>query len=154
MLPNNAKAKGQPEKEMTGSDKSTLVVLEPYESLREALELILGGDYRLLFARTFDEALGQIQDQRTALFILDVTDKEIGFKMIEETRRRFPDLTILVTSVDSDWPFKERVLKAVKTGVRFQDKPYESKELSDRIHLILNGDPGPHHRYVLTVPKA
>ena len=134
--------------------KKRIVILEPYDNLRESLKLILGDDYSLLFANSFDEALSEIEYQKTELFILDVQDEETGLKRIEETKRRFPDLTILITSINPNWPFKEKALKAIKTGrLRFQDKPYEAKELKDRVDLIINGDSG-RHIHILKVPRA
>ena len=122
--------------------KKRIVILEPYNNLRESLKLILSDDYSLFFAGTFDEALEKIGENDTELFILDVTDEKIGFGRIEEARRRFPDLTILITAINPNWPFKERALKAIRTGgIRFQDKPYEAKELKERVGLIINGDP-------------
>lgn len=134
--------------------KKRIVILEPYNNLRESLQLILGDDYSLFFAGTFDEALKEIGQRHTELFILDVNDEDIGLKRVEETKRRFPDLTILITAINPNWPFKERTLKAIRTGgIRFQDKPYEAKELKYRVDLIINGDPD-WRRSILKVPVA
>ncbi len=134
--------------------KKRIVAFEPYENLQEALKLILAEDYDLVSVGTFNQALGEIERLQTELFILEVDDKEIGFERIEEATRLFPGLTLLLTSVDLDWPFKEKVLKAFKTSrIRFQDKPYEAKELKERVNLIVNGDTD-RHTFILKVPAA
>ena len=133
--------------------KKRITILEPYDNLRESLKLILGDDYDLLFVSAFDEALSEIGHQKTDLFILDIQDEKTGLKRIEETKRRFPDLTILVTTVNPNWPFKEKAVRTGKVGIRFQDKPFESKELKDRVELIINGDPD-WRRSILRVPAA
>lgn len=133
--------------------KKRVVVLEPYDGLRDSLQLILGDDYSLFFAGTFDEALNEIGQRHTELFILDVNDEDTGLKRIEEAKRRFPDLTILITSINPNWPFKEKAVKIGKSGIRFQDKPFEAKELKYRVDLIINGDPD-WRRSILKVPAA
>ncbi len=50
------------------TNQNTLVIFEPYDSLREALKLILADDYNLLFTDTLEEALNQIANQKTELF--------------------------------------------------------------------------------------
>ena len=129
------------DRENAATSRKRIVIHEPYDNLRESLELILGEDYCLFFAGTFDEALQEIGQHHTELFILDVTDEDTGLKRIEETKRQFPDLTILITLINPNWPFKEKAVRVGKAGIRFQDKPYEAKELKYRVDLLINGDP-------------
>jgi DNA-binding NtrC family response regulator len=139
--------------ESAATFKKRIVILEPYDNLRESLQLILGNDYSLFFSGTFEEALKEIRQHRAGLFILDVNNEDVGLKRIEEAKHRFPDLPILITSINPNWPFKEKAVRIGKAGIRFQDKPFGAKEFREHVDLVINGD-SDRHQYILRVPAA
>jgi len=117
-----------------------IAILEPYEALRESLNLILE-DYDLFHANdpgSVIELLGLMDN--LDLLILDVDFVPDSLDLLKLIRTKYaPELRILLLSKHFTLEYQESVIRT-GTDFFFKEKPF-GKDLLERIQILLGECP-------------
>lgn len=122
------------------TDKKKIGILEPYEGLRESLNLILE-DYNLF--RVNDpasavELLGLLD--HLDLFIIDVDYVPDSLELLKLIRLKYaPDLRVLLLSTHFTLEYQEAVIR-IGTDFSFKEKPF-GKDLLEYIQVLFGQRP-------------
>jgi len=80
-------------------EKTTILICDDETGVRESLKLILGEEYRLVYASNGEEALQSIKANNPALLILDVKMPRMGgLEVLPKARRIKPTIRILMAT--------------------------------------------------------
>ena len=127
-------------REMPAFGSETILLVDDDDRVREmGLQLIEMGGYRVIAARSGEEALEVYARQRgeISLIILDLIMPGMGGnRCLQELLRIDPDVRILVAS-----GYSENALTAGETGAGargFVRKPYDAKDILGAIRRILD----------------
>ncbi len=108
-----------------------------------ALDLLgrqLGGEFRLLAARTADEALGILQREEVALLITErsLPSAVSGLELAERARAHDPDLPVLLLTASAE---PNGLLVALNAGriFRFVEKPWDPVSFRATVKAALEG---------------
>lgn len=116
-----------------------ILICESEEVLLTAIEFRLRKNgYDIAWAKTSQEALGKINDEKPDLFIIDIeTDADDSMAMIKEVKdSHTPNLPILIMA---EMESAETILDAIEQGVDdFLIKPFKPVELVLRAQIILD----------------
>ena len=105
--------------------KKRILICDDEEGIRESLNLILGEDYELVFAKNGIQALDYLHENKADLVIMDIKmPKKDGLETLRELHSKKPDLkVVMVTGYKS----VEMALEATKYGIfEYITKPFES----------------------------
>jgi CheY-like chemotaxis protein len=133
-------ARPEPQEPSGGGPETILVVDDSEDVLSLAVEHLEGLGYRVLSARSGEEALEVLERSGGAVDLLfsDIVmpGGVNGLVLAERVRRRLPDLPVLLTTGYNEDLVAEGP-RAVAMDVL--GKPYRRSELADRIRAALNG---------------
>lgn len=120
--------------------KMKIAVLEPYEALRESLNLILE-DYDVFQVSDAGSAVELLELlDGLDLFIIDVDFVPDSLELLKLIRLKYaPDLQILLLSKHFTLEYQEEVIR-VGTGFSFREKPF-GKDLLEYIQVLLGQRP-------------
>lgn len=116
-----------------------ILICESEEVLLTAIEFRLRKNgYDIAWAKTSQEALEKINEEKPDLFIIDIeTDKGDSLGMIKEVREAHK--TKLPILIMADMESVENILEAIEQGVDdFLIKPFKPVELVLRAQIILD----------------
>lgn len=133
--------------------KNKIVILERDEGIRESLNLILGDDYTLLFANDIENVLGYIVSQRIDLFLLDIDNIPNALEIIKQAKIKYSVLKILLLSVNFELSFQEETAR-IGADIYFQEKPFNSKNLLNRIKALIEGPTPRRHIRIFRVKRT
>lgn len=159
--------------------KSTLLICESYPGLRSAFELMLGRQYRLVFAEQPHEIAPLLQNQKTTRLLiwdldhptgsLDETLKAICgetplelpcrsadkiLETLKAVRRDHPALKILLVAGEFDSDFQMAAIQQCGL-VCFLTKPRGSLEaVVEQIEVVLGDRESSIHQWVLRMPTV
>ena len=126
-----------------------IVILEPYEGVRESFSLILE-DYNLFHASdsaALFKVLEHLEDPD--MVIIDVDSIFEPLDTIKQIAKR-KDLKIILIAGDFSLEFQEAVVR-ISGDIRYWQKPFAS-ELLDYVQKILGDRPGrPESNFLRTV---
>lgn len=131
-----------------------IAVFEPYETLRESLNLILE-DYDLFPVddpASAVELFGLLDD--LDLFIIDVDFVPRSLELLKLIRLKYvPDLRVLLLSTNFTLDYQEAVIQ-IGTGFSFREKPF-GRDLLEYIQVLLGERPGkPVHSVIRISPTG
>ncbi len=117
-----------------------ILICESEEVLLTAIEFRLRKNgYDIVWAKTSQEAMGKIKEEKPDLFIIDIeTDSDDSLGMIKEVRGTY-DNTSLPVLIMAEMESVESILEAIEQGVDdFLIKPFKPVELVLRAQIILD----------------
>ncbi len=108
--------------------KQRILVADDEEGIRESLNLILGEQYELVFAKDGEEALAKLKQESVGLLLLDIKMPKVDglevLRRLNGSRARPP--IIVLTAYQS----VELAQEAIKLGARdYLPKPFERDEV-------------------------
>ena len=121
---------------MTGGGKSILVV-DDEAAVTLALETFFQNKgYEVLRALYGDQAIGQIEQKRPSLIILDLQMKNVdGIAVLEKVRSSFPGVKVLVITAYMERYQKD--LEKLKPEM-VKQKPLSLEELTQAVEILLD----------------
>jgi len=123
------------------TEKARIVIVDDHPIVRHGVSRLLNREEDLCVtgeAENSAEALQLLEAELPDLVLVDlVLDGESGIDLIEEIRRRWPSLPVLVVSMHDAPDYLERVLKSGAQG--FVNKKESIQRLSDAIRRVLSG---------------
>lgn len=117
-----------------------IYVIDDDRSIRTSLKEILEDeDFSVEVFATGKSAIKALEKERPALVFLDVwLGKEDGLEILDEIRRVYPALPVLMIS--GHGTIEQAVAATKKGAVDFLEKPLSIQAILDRIHAILHID--------------
>ena len=117
--------------------KRRILVADDEEGIRESLNLILGEEYQLIFARDGAETLERLRGETFDLALLDIKMPKLDglevLRRLQQSERRTP--VVVLTAYQSIELAKE----AVKLGaVDYLPKPFEREQILNAVNDILS----------------
>jgi len=118
--------------------RSTILVCDDDDRLRELMKVTLGGDYRYVEATDGDAALAACRAERPDLVLLDVMlPGASGLEVLEALRgdARLRDVPVIVVSA---WQTPDDQAAAATAGADdFLGKPFELEDLTEAVSRLL-----------------
>lgn len=130
--------------------QKNILILEPDEGLRESLKLILENDFNFFSTNNIEKAL---EFPKPSLFIFDVDSFQNSLEIVKQIKSKYPELTILLLSINFELSFQENAIR-IGTGIRFQEKPFEAKDLLERVHTLIRGYSLKRHRHIIRIKNV
>ncbi|MEQ8208470.1 MAG: response regulator transcription factor [Lacipirellulaceae bacterium] len=119
--------------------RTQIAIVDDHSLIRKGIIQVLSGRDDLAVAGEADNLSNALELFRTRHFdlaIIDLTLRESsGVQLIKETRRRFPNMRILVVSMEDEAIFKSRALKAGAHG--YSEKKAPNSQFLTRIDEVL-----------------
>ena len=116
-----------------------IAIVDDHSLIRKGIIQVLSARDDLAVAGEADtlaNALELFRNQHFDLAIIDLTLRESsGVQLIKETRSRFPEMRILVISMEDEAVFKSRALRAGAHG--YSEKKAPNSQFLDRIDEVL-----------------
>ena len=123
---------------MVQNGRSTILVCDDDDRLRELMKVTLGGDYRYVEATDGDAALAACRAERPDLVLLDVMlPGASGLEVLEALRgdARLRDVPVIVVSA---WQTPDDQAAAATAGADdFLGKPFELEDLTEAVSRLL-----------------
>lgn len=123
---------------MAQNGRSTILVCDDDDRLRELMKVVLGGGYRYLEATDGDACLSTCRDERPDLVLLDVMlPGGSGLQVLETIRKdeKLRDLPVIVVSA---WQTADDQAAAASAGADdFLGKPFELEDLTEAVSRLL-----------------
>lgn len=123
---------------MAQNGRSTILVCDDDDRLRELMKVVLGGGYRYLEATDGDGCLSTCRDERPDLVLLDVMlPGGSGLQVLETIRKdeKLRDLPVIVVSA---WQTADDQAAAASAGADdFLGKPFELEDLTEAVSRLL-----------------
>ena len=123
------------------AEKARVVIVDDHPIVRHGISRLLNREEDLSVTGEAEDAEGAIALLETELpdiVLVDlVLDGKSGLDLIEDIRRRWPSLPILVVSMHDAPDYLERVLKSGAQG--FVNKKESIQKLADAIRRVLSG---------------
>jgi len=115
-----------------------VVLCEAYESLREGLETVLQGHYRVTSARRLTELPPLLETVTPSILIVDVDDQSEPYEALRRIRETCKTTPILLLSREFSL---EQQLEAVQQfgNVGFVTKPFSLEPLLEKIETLIQG---------------
>jgi DNA-binding NtrC family response regulator len=113
-----------------------LVVDDEKIILDSCKRVLTEAGFDVLFATSADSALKTLETQAPAALLIDVKMPERdGISLMEELKKRFPHIPIVIMS---GYPTHETISESIKKGAtRFIAKPFTPDELIEVIHEVI-----------------
>lgn len=108
--------------------KRTILVVDDEQPTIDSIEILLGDDFRILVARSGEEALEHIKSEAVNLVFLDITLPGIdGFETLKRIKRYDESIDVVMLTADGQ---ARTAMRAVDLGAfNYITKPYDSEEL-------------------------
>lgn len=123
------------------AEKARVVIVDDHPIVRHGISRLLNREDDLSVTGEAEDAEGAIallEIELPDIVLVDlVLDGKSGLDLIEEIRRRWPSLPILVVSMHDAPDYLERVLKSGAQG--FVNKKESIQRLADAIRRVLSG---------------
>jgi DNA-binding NtrC family response regulator len=119
-----------------------IYVVDDDRSIRASLKEILEDeDFDVETFATGKSVLKALEKERPALILLDLwLGKEDGLEVLDEIRRMYPALPVLMIS--GHGTIEQAVAATKKGAVDFLEKPLSIQSTLDKIHAVLHVEPG------------
>ena len=109
------------------SEKARIVIVDDHPIVRHGVSRLLNREEDLCVtgeAENSAEAIQLLEEELPDMVLVDlVLDGESGIDLIEEIRKRWPELPVLVVSMHDAPDYLERVLKAGAQGCLLYTSP-------------------------------
>ena len=117
-----------------------IYVVDDDRSIRNSLKEILEDeDFMVELFATGKSALKSLEKERPAMVLLDLwLGKEDGLDILDEIRRMYPALPVLMIS--GHGTIEQAVAATKKGAVDFLEKPLSIQSILDKIHSVLHVD--------------
>ncbi|MEI7849118.1 MAG: HD domain-containing phosphohydrolase [Chloroflexota bacterium] len=119
------------------TNEPTVLVIDDEEVIREALDMLLGSQYKLYFAENGVEGLARALQNKPDVILLDVMMPQMdGFEVSRQVRATpaLAEIPIIMITALSD---RDSRLQGLRAGVDdFLTKPFDSLELLARLATI------------------
>lgn len=108
--------------------KRTILVVDDEQPTIDSIEILLGDDFRLLVARSGEEALERVRSEAVELVFLDITLPGMdGLAVLKETKRHDESIEVVMLTADDR---ARTAMKAIDLGAfHYLTKPYDGDEL-------------------------
>lgn len=119
--------------------KYNILSVDDSQSMREIIMKTLNTntDYRVLQASNGEEAMRAIQENFIHLVVTDIHMPVMnGVMFIQEAKKKYPGLPILVLTTESEGPLKQEVMKYGANG--WIVKPFKLLQLLSIVKEIFN----------------
>lgn len=138
---------------MNRTKQYKIVVLEQDEGIKESLKLILGDENNLFVTDNPYEISDYLGSQGIDLFIFDIDGFTDALGIIKEAKIVRPDVKILLLSINFELHFQE---ETARTGIEtyFQEKPFNPKDLKERISRLIEGLPSKNHTHIFRIKRT
>ena len=120
----------------TNTKRSTILIVDDEESLRESMRMLLSDNYDLVFAVNGRDAIDSVKRKVPDLMLLDVRLPEIdGLEVLRTVKNMEPDLdVVMVTAMNT----VQYAVDAIKAGAYdYITKPFDIEAISTLIEKIL-----------------
>ena len=117
--------------------KPRILIADDEEGIRESLNLILGDEYDLEFAKDGEETLAKLTQDRFQLALLDIKmPKMDGLEVLRRVNGTNKTPVLMLTAYQS----VELAKEAVKLGAAdYLPKPFERERILSAVQGILTG---------------
>lgn len=116
--------------------RTRILIADDEEGIRESLDLILGEEYDLVFAKDGAETLAKLQGESFELVLLDIKMPKLdGLEVLRQLRsRNFSTPVLMLTAYQS----VELAREAVKLGAQnYLPKPFEREQILAAVRGVL-----------------
>ena len=116
--------------------KPRILIADDEEGIRESLNLILGEDYDLVFARDGEETLAKLSRELFGLALLDIKMPKLdGLEVLKRLKQDGVRTPVLVLTA---YQSVELAKEAVKLGAMdYLPKPFERDQILRAVHGVL-----------------
>ncbi len=116
--------------------KGRILIADDEEGIRESLNLILGDDYQLAFAKDGEETLAVLKQQTFDVVLLDIKMPKLdGLEVLRRLKASGSQAQVLVLTA---YQSVELAREAVKLGARdYLPKPFEREQILNAIRGAL-----------------
>jgi len=123
-------------------EKKKILLVDDYEMIRRGLRDFIETESDLEVvaeAATSEEALAQCASTPLDIALIDLSlGEDSGLELIKDITARFPDIKMLVVSIQDERLYAERVLRAGASG--FITKDATQPKLIEAIRSVLSGN--------------
>lgn len=114
-----------------------ILIADDEEGIRESLDLILGDDYELVFAKDGEEALAKLGADSFALMLLDIKMPKLdGLQVLRQMKGNGGVTPVLVLTA---YQSVELAKEAIKLGARdYLPKPFEREQILNAVQGVLS----------------
>jgi len=108
--------------------KGRILIADDEEGIRESLQLILGEDYDLVFAKDGEETLAKLNQDHFELVLLDIKMPKLdGLEVLRQLKSTNTATPVLVLTA---YQSVELAREAVKLGAQnYLPKPFEREQI-------------------------
>lgn len=108
--------------------KRNILIVDDEQPTIDSLEILLGDDYRLLVARSGEQALRLIKSQSVDMAFLDITLQGIdGFEVLKEIKKHDESIEVVMLTADEK---ARTAMRAVELGAfHYITKPYDKDDI-------------------------
>jgi CheY-like chemotaxis protein len=116
-------------------ERRRILVADDEEGIRESINLILGEDYELIFARDGAETLERLRGETFDLALLDIKMPKLdGLEVLRRLKTPHATPILVLTAYQS----VELAKEAVKLGaVDYLPKPFEREQILNAVNEVL-----------------
>ena len=116
--------------------RTRILVADDEEGIRESLNLILGEDYELVFARDGEETLEKLKEDSFELVLLDIKMPKLdGLEVLRRLKGQGVSVPVLVLTA---YQSVELAREAVKLGAQnYLPKPFEREQILNAVRGVL-----------------
>ena len=122
--------------------RTTVFVLDDHPAVREALGATINSklDLRLTGeSGSAETALRQIERHEPDIVIVDISLEDAhGLDVVEQIRKRFPDVRVIIFSMYDESVYAERAIRAGASGYVMKSEPTQS--VVEAIQAVMNGE--------------
>ena len=117
--------------------KTRILIADDEEGIRESLNLILGEEYDLVFAKDGEETLSRLSQDSFGVALLDIKMPKLdGLEVLRRLQGNQHRTPILVLTA---YQSVELAKEAVKLGARdYLPKPFERERILTAVRGVLN----------------
>mgnify|MGYP000106101374 FL=1 len=117
-------------------ERARILIADDEEGIRESLNLILGEEHDLVFAKDGEETLSHLTQESFGLALLDIKMPKLdGLEVLRRLQGKNLTTPILMLTA---YQSVELAKEAVKLGARdYLPKPFEREQILTAVHGIL-----------------
>lgn len=116
--------------------RTRILIADDEEGIRESLNLILGEDYELVFAKDGEETLTKLKEDSFELVLLDIKMPKLdGLEVLRRLKGQGVSVPVLVLTA---YQSVELAREAVKLGaLNYLPKPFEREQILNAVRGVL-----------------
>ncbi len=116
--------------------KPRILIADDEEGIRESLQLILGDEYDLTFAKDGEEAITKLGGEPFELLLLDIKMPKLdGLQVLKRLKGNGGGTPVLVLTA---YQSVELAKEAIKLGARdYLPKPFEREQIMNAVRGVL-----------------